>query len=245
MPLHLALPDIEQHWASNSRQFRKTHASWLSTYADLINVVGGILDTLEGRRQLVENCSYLMLSKAINHSLSAYTLITRGLVIDAALSARNSIETLLLLQLCILDPSENLFRRWSKGESFKPSWVRKELEKLGEVSVRGVVVSRPPLEGNYALLYKWLSEITHANLASFNETAIAQSADDIQVSVGGSAANKETTINVVFSALCFTLLITGVLCGSVFSLKYVEDNKDSFDRLGKRIDQTTEGYLSK
>jgi hypothetical protein len=206
--------------------------------------VGKILGTLEGRRQLAENCTYLMLSKAINHSLSAYVLITRGLVIDAALSARNCMETLLLLQLCVLDPSESLFGRWPNGESFRPSWVRKELEKLDEVTVRDVVVSKPSLNGVYALSYKWLSEITHANLASLNETVLMHSTGNIQVTVGGSTNSKETTINVIFSVLCFTLLITGVLCGSVFSLKYVEDNRDSFDRLGKRIDQTTKSYLS-
>jgi hypothetical protein len=241
----LTLPSIERHWAANSREFLKTYAPWCSVYADLLKAVGEILYTLEGRRQLAENCTYLMLSKAINHSLSTYALITRGLIIDAALSARNSMETLLLLQLCVLDPSENLYRRWSNGESFKPSWVRKALDKLSDVVVRDVVVSKPSLNGEYALSYKWLSDITHANLASLNETVIMQSADNIRVTVGGSTVNKEATINAIFSILCFTLLITGVLCGSVFSLSSVEDKKDRFDRLQKRIDQTAKSYLTK
>jgi hypothetical protein len=244
MAIDLTLSNVERHWAENSREFLLTYAPWCSVYSDLLNSVSGILATLEGRRQLAENCTYLMLSKAVNHSLAAYVLITRGLIVDAALSARNCLETLLLLQLCVLDPSESLFAKWSSGESFKPSWVRKKLDTLEDVTVRDVVVSKPSLDGAYAKSYKWLSEITHANLASLDETVIMHSADNIQVTIGGSMNTKETTINAVFSVLCFTLLITGVLCGSVFSLKYVENNKDTFDKLGKRIDQTTKSYLS-
>jgi hypothetical protein len=244
MAIDLTLPNVEAHWAASSKEFFATYAPWCSAYADLLNAVGGILATLEGRRQLADNCAYLMLSKAVNHSLAAYVLITRGLVVDAALSTRNCLETLLLVQLCVLDPSESLFAKWSNGHSFKPSWVRKKLDELEEVTVRNVVVSKPSLEGAFATAYRWLSEVTHANLASLDESVVMHGTDRIEVAIGGSKNTKETTVNFVFSVACFTLLITAVLCGSVFSLKYIENNKDILDKLSKKIDQTIKSYLS-
>jgi len=209
-----------------------------------LKVIGEILEEISGRSRLSENCVYLLLSKSLNHSLSSFTLAERGLMIDAALSARNGLESLLLLQLCTLDASESLFQRWSNGESFRPAWVRKELGKLDDIEVRDVIVGRPAPDDTYATSYRWLSEITHANLASLNYTVRPTGSEkNFEVVIGGTIRNQETTINAIFSVLCFTLLHTAVLC-SVFALHYVEGNKDKLSILQRTVDQTTQAYLA-
>ena len=182
---NITLSNLERHWAIISREFHFEYQPWVSTYSDLLQTVGGILVTFEGRRKLAQNCCYLLLSKAINHSLSMYSLANHGLCIDAALCARNALETLLLLQLCTLDTSEDLFRRWSNGESFQPAWVRRELDRLSEVQVRDVIVSLPEPDDTYSFAYKWLSEITHANLVSLEHSTRLKSSGSHEVIVGG------------------------------------------------------------
>jgi hypothetical protein len=239
---NLTLNALEKHWTANSIQFEQTYSPWVSVFSNLIEEMGEIISTLEGRRQLAENCTYLMLSKAINHFLSTYSLAKRGFVIDAALSVRNGIETLLLLQLCVLDPSQKLFHSWVNGKAFRPSWVRQELNKLEEVPVRDVIIRLVP-DDIYVTAYKWLSDITHANLASLNHSVLKKDIGEFKVIVGGSIIEQEPIINAIFSVLCFTLQCTGVICASIFSLSYVEANKDKIAILQNRIDETTKKYL--
>jgi len=168
--LNLTISALESHWAENSRRFSALHGPWKSVYGEILKVIGEILEEISGRRRVAENCAHLLLSKSLNHSLSSFALAERGLVIDAALSARNGLESLLLLQLCTLDASESLFQRWSNSESFRPAWVRKELQKLVDIEVRDVHCQPPGPRRHLAASYRWLSEITHANLSSLSDT---------------------------------------------------------------------------
>ncbi|MBT4512849.1 MAG: hypothetical protein HOC20_11655 [Chloroflexi bacterium] len=242
--LNLTLENINSHWNESSKRFSIYHASWELIYGDILQSMGEILEAISGKRRLTENCAYLLLSKGVNHSLSSFVLAQRGLVIDAALSARNGLETLLLLQLCTLDTTGELFERWSQGESFRPVWVRQELEKLDEVEILDVIVSRPMPDDTYTIAYKWLSDITHANLASLNYTVHPQNGNkEFEVLVGGNLEHHKYAIHAIFSVLCFTLLTTGVLCASVFALDYVESNQSKLSILQGRLNETTKMNL--
>jgi hypothetical protein len=241
---NFTLPSIERHWTVISSEFHAEYKPWISVYSDLLKTVGGILSTFEGRRKLEENCSYPLLSKAINHSLSMYSLTNHGLCVDAALCARNALETLLLLQLCAMDVSGNLFKRWSDGESFRPSWVRRELDKISEVKIRDVVIRLDRGDDTYALSYKWLSEITHANLQSL-EYSTRRKHQGSEVIVGGDIRDSGAILNAIFSVVCDTLLWTAIMCASVFSLKYVEDKGTEFSELRQKIDRTAKLLISK
>jgi hypothetical protein len=174
-----------------------------------------------------------------------YSLCNHGLCIDAALSARNALETLLLLQLCALDPSEDLFRRWSNGESFQPAWVRRELEKLSEVKVRDVIVRLSEFDDTYSFAYKSLSAITHANLASLEHSTRLRTSGRYEVIVGGDIRDSTAIVNAVFAVVCQTLLLTAILCASVFSLEYLQDNWEEFSKLQKEIDRITKSFIAR
>jgi len=243
--LELTLANVERHWAGISQQFRVEYQRWITVYSTLLETSGGILKQFEGRRRLPENCCYLLLSKAVNHSLSMYTLANRGLLIDAAFSGRNALETLLLLQVCTLDPSEKLFERWANGERFQPIWVRRKLENLSEVRVRGIIVSCPKPDDTYSFAYKWLSEITHANVGSTSYSMRPKGEHGYEVIVGGDIRDAQVMINALFAVVGSTLLFTGILCASVFSLEWAEENKEKLSRLQKEIDTISKSYMSK
>ena len=174
-----------------------------------------------------------------------YTLANQGLLIDAALSGRNALETLLLLQVCTLDPSKELFERWANGERFQPIWVRRKLENLSEVRVRGIIVSCPKPDDTYSFAYKWLSEITHANVGSTSYSTRPKGQHSYEVMVGGDIRDAQAMINALFAVVCSTLLFTGILCTSVFSLAWAENNKEKLSSLQKEIDTISKSYMSK
>src|SRR5437016_2276279 len=92
------LERFEKHWEELARQFAADHSPLCSAFAGTILLISRLCAELQGKKRLAENCSYLLLAKALNHSLAAYSLLQRGLVIDAALSARNGLETTLMLE---------------------------------------------------------------------------------------------------------------------------------------------------
>jgi len=242
---NFTLSTIEHHWTIISREFHSEYRPWISVYSNLLETVGGILNTFEGRRKLAENCCYLLLSKAINHSLSMYCLANRGLCIDAALCARNALETLLVLQLCAVDLSEDLFKRWSHGESFKPGWVRRELDKISQVQAHDIVIQLDPGDDTHALSYKWLSKITHANLESLWYSTRRKQIGSNEVIIGGDIQDSRAILNAIFHVVCRTLLWTAIMCASVFSLKHLEDKHREFSKLRQEIDRTAKSFISK
>lgn len=85
---------LEKHWNSSANVFRSEYRVWIAVFWDLVPAISEVLHLLEGKRRLAENCSYLLLSKSLNHALGTFSLAERGLCIDAALTSRNAIETL-------------------------------------------------------------------------------------------------------------------------------------------------------
>lgn len=231
---------LEKHWRDMSNAFRPEYRRWISVFWDLISEVSKIFNLLEGKKRLAENCSYLLLSKAVNHILAMFSLAERGLCVDAALACRNAIECFLLLQLLLLDASEDLFRRWADGEEFKPGWVRKELSTRSPSTVRDVVVTfdNETLDLN-RVVYSWLSNITHANLDSVNQTVRQTGQNSYEVLVGGSLDGKHQMLNALFATACHGLHLTAAVCMAVFDPVQLGKSGAQWSALEKMISQAS------
>ena len=233
----VTLFDMQLHWQRNEAVFDRVYAEWTSAFGDLIAEVSEVLGTLAGKKRLAENCSYLLLSKALNHALAMFSLIRRGLCIDAALSARNSVEALLLLELCAADSSEKLFGQWADGKSFQPRWVRQELAFRKDVAIRDVVISSDyETHEFHRFVYGWLSQITHANLRSLDYCVKRNGDRGFEVFVGGSIDQAPAFINAMFAVVCHALLNAAAICSGIFSLRHIELKKDTFGALASRVD---------
>lgn len=229
---------LEKHWRTCAYEFRSEYRAWVAVFWDVVTATSDMLVLLQGKRRLAENCSYLLLSKSLNHALAAFSLAERGLCIDAALASRNAIEGLLLLQVLILDASEGLFHRWSQGEEFKPGWVRNELKAKSSSTVRDVIVTtdQETHELN-RMVYAWLSNITHANRDGVNQTARKTGEESYEIFIGGSLEGMKTLMNAVFATLCHGLHHTAVICVAVFDAARLEKTSAQWSALEKRINE--------
>jgi len=241
----LTRPGMEKHWRSFTNAFRSEYRDWIAAFWNIVPAVSEVLNLLEGKRRLAENCSYLLLSKSLNHALATFSLAERGLCIDAALASRNAIETLLLLQALMLDSSEDLFRRWSQGEEFKPGWVRNELKAKSPSEVRDVIVTIDQETHDLnRMLYGWLSNITHANLDSLNQTVRKTGEQSYEVFVGGSLDGMGPLMNAVFASVCYGLHQTAVMCMAVFDPTRLEKTKHQWSTLGNRINEAARPHTT-
>jgi hypothetical protein len=158
-------------------------------FEQLPKTASSVASAVSGRRALETNCAYLLLVKSLNHAFATYVLLQRGLVVDAAGSVRNALETLLLLEL--LSSHSELCEPWSQGKEFKPSEVRQRLAAVSTVHVGDLVIERS--EDEYAdakFAYAWLSRITHANLESLNHAATSVQ-DGFLLHVGGTRFSSQ------------------------------------------------------
>lgn len=229
---------FQKHWKILKEEFRFKHQEWQTLISDILCLESKLHEYLEGGKELSKNCSLLLLSKAINHILAMLTLFERGLIIDGALSARNAVETLLMLQLFAKDGSKRLFKKWSQGQQFTPSWVRKKLTESPEAVVNDVVINIDSENfETYRIAYNWLSSITHSNLDSLNYTVKKQDVNSFAILIGGSLEGKEPFINAVFMVICNILFETILICTAIFYLPFLESSKDKFQQLYKRINE--------
>lgn len=230
----LSKSGITKHWDGSGEIFRSRYRAWTSVFWDLISDVSHIGVRLEGKQKLSANCTFLLLAKGLNHSLAMLSLAQRGLCVDAALAARNAIETLLLLQVMLLDESENLFQNWIGGKQFGAGWVRKEFEPITPKLVqRGIVIDHQDHDLNKQI-YKWLSDITHPNLDSLNHTVRPSGNNSFEVFVGGSLS-EPNILNALFAAICRTLLHAAVICLVTFEPDRFEKEAQSWQTLQGRI----------
>jgi hypothetical protein len=241
----LTRPGMEKHWRNSTNTFRAQYRDWIMVFWDIVPAVSEVLNLLEGKGRLAENCSYLLLSKSLNHALATFSLAERGLCIDAALASRNAIETLLLMQALMLDSSEDFFRRWSQGEEFKPGWVRKELKAKSSSAVRDVIITMDQETHDLnRMLYGWLSNITHANLNSLNQTVRKTGEQSYEVFVGGSLDGMGALMNAVFAGVCYGLYETAIMCMAVFEPTRLEKSKLQWATLGNQINQAARPHTT-
>lgn len=230
-----SLKDFQNHWKVNSSEFRNRYSGWLSIFDKTIGVVESGMNHLKNSEKSIENnCCFLLLSKILNHSISSIVLLEKGLVIDSALCARNSIESILLLNLFALDPKTNHFVEWSNGKEYKPYEVRQRLKDLGSIKKNEVevLIEKSEYEG-YDLAYKWFSQITHANFESM-KYVIKMANNNIQVYIGGSIENKNEFVQAVFNTIITGILDSVIFFFAVYHLKFFEQIKDEIKSLRER-----------
>ena len=240
----LTVKNLDRHWVWTSSVFREEHQSWLKLFDEVVAQTSDVMSELQGKRQLAENCSYLLLSKSVNHILSMWTLANRGLNVDASLCARNAVETLLLLQICLLDPEEQFFKQWAEGKGFRPAWVRKQLDLIKNVQVREIEYSRTADEdGQNAFIYRWLSNITHANVESLGYSVCRNGENSFQVIVGGKTTGEGPMIDALFSICLSKLVLTDILCASVLLLDWFEDRREQWNALSKAVNALAKEHV--
>lgn len=234
--MYYTLEKLERHWKLNRNDFNYSFRDWIDAYRLLISLAGEVLRSLSGKKALAENCSYLLFAKGFNHALAAYSLMPQGLLIDASLSARNAIETFLMLELFATDPTEGYFNRWSQGEEFRPSWVRNQLGDKLNATVRDVVIEA---DGDYyetvKLAYSFWSGITHANLRSLDHCTVKSSTDSFVVQIGGHLDNQDALINSIFAVVGTGLHRCALITAGVFSTHLFDTLGSKFDEAEKKI----------
>jgi hypothetical protein len=235
--MHYTLEKLERHWKRNHNDFNYAFRDWIDAYRLLIPLAGDVLRSLSGKKALAENCAYLLFAKGFNHALAAYSLMPRGLLIDASLSARNAIETFLMLELFATDPTEDYFNRWSQGEEFKPSWVRNQLGDKLSATVRDVIIEA---EGDYyetvKLAYSFWSGITHANLRSSDYSSVKTGPNSFDIQIGGHLDNQEAFINSIFAVVGTGLHRCALITAGVFSTHLFDTLGSKFDEAQNKID---------
>lgn len=230
MPTY-TLPELERHWEAARRGFASELPSAQAFFEQLPRTASSLANALAGRRSLTPNCSYLLLTKSLNHALATYLLLQRGLMIDAALTARNALETLLLLELLSLRPE--LCESWTQGKEFRPGEVRRLLASVSNLTVGDLVITVS--EDEYAdagLAYSWLSQITHANLESLNHAVSQVDQNSFVLHVGGARLPAQSIA--ISKILGVTFLRSLVTCAAVHSPQLLQSDRARFLKL-KRI----------
>ena len=216
--------EIENHWLKTSELFKKTHEELVTVFSSIIPISFEVANSLEGRKKLPENCTHLLLSKAINHSLSMYALVEKGLLIDGSLSARNAIETFLMLEFFATDPHEKYFEQWSNGKEFKPSFVRNQLGTSLTAIVREVEITfDDDFYETVKLAYSFFSGITHSNLKSAEHSVRLKGKGQFELPTGGHIEDKEALIRCLFVVTGAGLIRSILISSSVFSLELLKE----------------------
>jgi hypothetical protein len=227
--MYYTVDNIEKHWQHNRATFESTYQDWIETFHKLVPLAGEVIQSLESRNSLAENCAHLLFSKAFNHTLAAYSLMRSGLLIDASLASRNALETFLMLELFSTDPTEQYFRDWANGKEFRPAWVRSQLGTCLSATVRDVIIE---FDDDYyetvKLAYSFWSDITHANLKSAEYSLKSATPGNYSVPTAGSLDQQESFINCLFAVLGAGLLRCSLVDAAVFSTGLLQTLSDQF-----------------
>ncbi|RQD76435.1 MAG: hypothetical protein D5R97_04410 [Candidatus Syntrophonatronum acetioxidans] len=117
-----------------SHRFREDFNSLISLYESLSDIYLSTVKKLQDRidsqeRDTKNEITFLLMARIFNHSLSAFTLLERGMLIDGAAVIRHVLETQWLLEYFYENPDK--IDSWMEGKQIKPSEVRRNL-KLDE-----------------------------------------------------------------------------------------------------------------
>jgi hypothetical protein len=223
-----SISGLEKHWLANRGRFQAESGACREVFAELISMMSDLGALLSGRKVLEVNRAYLLLVKAINHIASTLLLVERGLIVDAALTARNALETLLLLELLTKKPE--LCLKWSTGEKFTPGAVRKQLASLPRVEVGELAIEvSSDTWDDIRFVYDWLSQITHANLDSLNHAASQSGANSFELHVGGSLSRPVAIA--IAKSLGYTSLRSLATCLAVYEPSALQTMSPQLKRL--------------
>jgi hypothetical protein len=226
------LPDLERHWAASTLTFAQELPSCQAFFEQLPKTASGVAAAISGRRALAPNCAYLLLVKSLNHAFATYVLLQRGLVVDAALSVRNALETVLLLELLSLRP--DLCEQWSQGKELRPAEVRQHLAAASTVQVGDLVIERPNEYADARFAYAWLSRITHANLESLNHAATRVDENGFVLHVGGARLpSQAVAISKILGVAFLRALVT---TAAVHSPQLLKSDRARFAKLKRAVE---------
>lgn len=216
------LPDLERHWAASVVSFAPELPTCQAFFEQLPKTASGVAAGISERR------AYLLLVKSLNHAFATYLLLQRGLVVDAALSVRNALETLLLLELLCSRPE--LCEQWSQGKELRPSEVRRHLAAPPTMRTGDLIIERS--ESEYAdatFAYAWLSRITHANLESLDHAATRVDDDRFVLHVGGARFPAQAVaISKILGVAFLRVLVT---TAAVHSPQLLKSDRARFAKL--------------
>lgn len=231
MPTY-SLDGLQGHWASSVAQYKKEHGDCRAVFEQVVHLASIVAGCLVSRRAMAPNCCYLLLAKALNHSLATFVLAERGLSVDAALTSRNALETLLLLEL--LSKRSELCQEWANGREFKPSEVRNHLSQNPSTEVGDLVIN--VTGGAYEdarFVYGWLSKITHANLESLNFATSSAGDNAFTVHVGGQLSRP---VLVALAKVIGTTFVRSLLtCCAAHAPLLLEERHADFKVLEARL----------
>jgi hypothetical protein len=86
---------MEKHWRDTSNAFRPEYRSWISFFWDVISDASKVLNILEGKKELAENCSYLLLTKpthvcSMDDKFGTVGSFTHGYLGETSIFSRSS-----------------------------------------------------------------------------------------------------------------------------------------------------------
>ena len=227
-----SLVALKEHWHAISADFSASYADCHAVFDAITHASSPISQAIAGRKALAPNCAYLLLAKSLNHAFATLTLLEHGLIIDAGLTSRNGVETLLLLEL--LSKRQELCEKWAAGKKFQPGEVRKQLGQLPSVTVGDLIINVTSDEYNdIKFAYDWLSRITHANLESLEHTVISTGHNTFAIHVGGALSRP--TIVAITITLGVSFLRALLTCSATHTPKLLESHKNNFALLEERV----------
>jgi hypothetical protein len=225
-----SLDNLERHWRSTCRSFDDTFADCVAVFREMFRCASPICSALAGRKALEPNCVFVLLTKVLNHASATFVLLQRGLLVDAALTSRNAVETSLLLELLAKEPS--LCGDWSRGKSFRPSDVRRRLAKLPSVALGELIVDVTPDEYEDTRFgYDWMSRITHANVESVGHAAQKHDANIFELKIGGALSRPEIIAVTKVLGTCYLRAI--LTCAAAYAPELLQ--REMFDELTRRL----------
>ncbi len=226
------ISNLRRHWETNAEAFVRDQAASSGLLHEVVQLGSLVVSLLAQRKALEPNCSFLLLAKALNHAYSTLILLERGLVIDAQLTCRNAIETLLLIELLVKRP--DLMTKWIAGHEFTPAEVRKQLADLPVAPVNDVVihVSSDDYE-DARFVYGTFSRLTHANLESLNHAVSAESVNSFVVHIGG--AHSPSWSIAIAGALGSTFLRACLTAVAAYAPAELEQHREAFGRLQEKL----------
>jgi hypothetical protein len=231
----MSIAKFEKHWAIVLQNYKSNYGAWDSVLDDLVVLVEEGAKHIAGLKKPLENAIYILFTKALNHALSTQILIGRGLLIDSALTTRNALETLLLIQAFLIDPEETYADKWLKGKQFQPSWARNQLKSVKDRKVREVVITLD--DDTNQMAYSWLSDITHANLSGFSYIAKESDKNSYVLHLGGSISGEEKFVKAIFAVLTSVLHSTSIISSCVFDHKWYEGIATEYKSIENRINR--------
>lgn len=238
MPTY-SIDNLENHWRTTCTEFGKTFPECEAVFREVFKCASSIAAALAGRKALEPNCAFVLLTKVLNHTSATFLLLQRGLLVDAALTCRNALETSLLLELLVKEPA--VCKEWSEGKRFRPSEVRRSLSRIPSVPLGDLVIEvSSDAYDDCRLAYDWLSRITHANVDSAAHAAQESRPNEFTLTIGGALSRPEIiAVAKVTGESCLRALL---MCAAAYAPELVHNR--AFDELGSRLKNVKVGAIS-